>query len=128
VGTARAVVALARTGGVVVMPPPYMRAVPLLTARVHAANPNSHYLRNLPVPARFVTDRRVLTAAVRRPGGWKPALADLQGAVRRAGVVVACAHPRDLRGLALLEQAGLSGRRWVGHLVCLFSRQGPRTP
>jgi hypothetical protein len=128
VGTARAVVALARTGGVVVMPPPYMRAVPLLTARVHAANPNSHCLRNLPVPARFVTDRRVLTAAVRRPGGWKPALADLQGAVRRAGVVVACAHPRDLRGLALLEQAGLSGRRWVGHLVCLFSRPGPRTP
>jgi hypothetical protein len=127
-GTARAVVDMARTGAVVVMPPGYMRAVPLLTARVHAADPNSHYLRNLPVPAQFVKDRRVLTAAVRRPGGWKPPLADLQGALRRTGVVVACAEPRDLRGLALLEQAGLSGRRWVGHLVCLFSRQGPRTP
>ncbi|MGI5330096.1 DUF6077 domain-containing protein [Actinomadura nitritigenes] len=128
VGTARAVVDLARTGGVVVMPQGYMRAVPLLTARVHAANPNTHYLRNLPVPARFVDDRRVLTAAVRRPGGWKPALADLEGALHRAGVVVACAHPRDLRGLALLEQAGLSGRRRVGQLVCLFAGQGPRTP
>jgi hypothetical protein len=128
VGTARAVAALARTGGVVVMPPVYMRAVPLLTARVHAANPNTHYLRNLPVPARFVDDRRVLTAAVRRPGGWKPALADLKGALRRADVAVACAHPRDLRGLALLEEAGMSGRRKVGRLVCLFAGRGPRTP
>lgn len=128
VGTARAVVGLARTGGVVVMPQGYMRAVPLLTARVHAADPNTHYLRNLPVPARFVDDRRVLTAAVRRPGGWKPALAALEGALRRTDVVVACAHPRDLRGLALLEQAGLSGRRRVGQLVCLFAGHGPRTP
>ncbi|QKG18550.1 DUF6077 domain-containing protein [Actinomadura verrucosospora] len=128
VGTAHAVVELARTGGVVVMPPGYMRAVPLLTARVHAADPNTHYLRNLPVPARFVDDRRVLTAAVRRPGGWKPPLGDVRDAVRRAGVVVACTRPRDLRGLALLEQAGLSGRRRVGHLVCVFSAQGPRTP
>ncbi|MBD2892640.1 hypothetical protein amrb99_15500 [Actinomadura sp. RB99] len=128
VGTARAVVDLARTGGVVVMPQGYMRAVPLLTARVHAADPNTHYLGNLPVPARFVDDRRVLTAAVRRPGGWKPALADIEGALHRVGVVVACAHPRDLRGLSLLEQAGLSGRRRVGQLVCLFAGHGPRTP
>ncbi|MWA05294.1 hypothetical protein F8568_043645 [Actinomadura sp. LD22] len=128
VGTARRVVDLARTGGVVVMPQGYMRAVPLLTARVHAANPNGHYLRNLPVPARFATDRQVLTAAVRRPGGRKPALVELRGAIRRAGVAVACAHPRDLRGLALLEKAGLSARRRVGRLVCLFSGEGPRTP
>ncbi|WP_344279706.1 DUF6077 domain-containing protein [Actinomadura napierensis] len=128
VGTARAVVALARTGGVVVMPRAYMRAVPLLTARVHAADPNSHYLRNLPVPARFVEDRRVLTAAVRRPGGRKPALPELRGALRRAGVAVACARPRDRHGLALLEQAGFGGRRRVGDLICLFPKLGGRTP
>ncbi|MDL4817130.1 DUF6077 domain-containing protein [Actinomadura opuntiae] len=128
VGTARAVVRLAPPGGVVVMPQGYMRAVPLLTARVHAANPNSHYLRNLPVPARFVDDRRVLTAAVRRPGGRKPALADLQGALRRAGVAVACARPHDRYGLVLLEQAGFGGRRKVGGLICVFPQRPGHTP
>lgn len=120
VGAARNVVGLAGEGGLVLMPPRFMRAVPLLTVRTHAVNPNDHYLKMLPVPRRFIDDRRVLTAAVHRRHGPKPAAAEVRAALLRAGVDVACASRRDRRGLALLREAGYGAERRVGPLVCLL--------
>ncbi|HEY8479065.1 MAG TPA: DUF6077 domain-containing protein, partial [Spirillospora sp.] len=123
-GTARRVVELAGPGGVVLMPSAFMRAVPLLTVRTHAVNPNGHYLRNLPVERRFIADRLVLTAAVRRPWGPKPGGAAVRAALTRTGVDVACAWRRDGRGLGLLRGAGYGGDRRVGPLICLFPPRG----
>ncbi|WP_165964174.1 DUF6077 domain-containing protein, partial [Actinomadura sp. KC216] len=120
VGTARDVVALAGTDGLVLMPSGVMRVVPLLTVRTHAVNPNSHYLKLLPVPPQFIRDRRVLSAAVRGPRSAKPEAAEVAAALSRTKVDVACASRRDGRGLALLRSAGYGGDRRVGRLICLF--------
>lgn len=120
VGTARDVVALAGPGGLVLMPPGVMRVVPLLTVRTHAVNANGHYLRMLPMPEQFIHDRTVLTAAVRRPYGPKPAGPEVTAALRRTGVDVACASRRDEKGLALLKGAGYGGAKRVGKLRCFF--------
>ncbi|TDB95742.1 DUF6077 domain-containing protein [Actinomadura sp. 7K534] len=119
VWTAREVAALAGPGGLVLMPSAVMRAVPLLTVDTHAVNPNGHYLRSLPVPRGFIDDRRVLTAAVRRPWGDKPPAAEVRAALERTGVDVACAWRRDERGLELLRAAGYGGTRRIGPLNCL---------
>ncbi|TDC65938.1 hypothetical protein E1200_17565 [Actinomadura sp. GC306] len=120
VGTAREVVALAGPGGLVLMPSRVMRTVPLLTTDTHAVNPNGHYLRSLPVPRRFVDDRRVLTAAVRDTRGAKPDAAAVKAALARTGVDVACAWRRDERGLELLRDAGYGDARRIGPLTCLL--------
>ncbi|GAA0592804.1 hypothetical protein GCM10009546_64000 [Actinomadura livida] len=119
VWTAREVAALAGPGGLVLMPSAVMRAVPLLTVDTHAVNPNGHYLRSLPAPRGFIDDRRVLTAAVRRPWGDKPPAAEVRAALERTGVDVACAWRRDERGLELLRAAGYGGIRRIGPLNCL---------
>ncbi|RFS82454.1 hypothetical protein D0T12_27025 [Actinomadura spongiicola] len=120
VGTARDVVELAGPGGLVLMPTGVMRVVPLLTVRTQAVNPNSHYLKLLPVDPQVIDDRQVLSAAVRRSSGGKPETAEVAAALSRAGVDVACAYHGDERGLALLERAGYGGERRVGNLRCLF--------
>ncbi|MFI0481104.1 DUF6077 domain-containing protein [Actinomadura sp. 9N215] len=122
VGTAREVVALAGRNGLVLMPGGVMRVVPLLTVRTQAVNPNGHYLKLLPVPERFIRDRKVLSAAVRPARGGKPAAAEVAAALARTKVDVACANRRDGRGLALLRSAGYEGDRPVGRLVCLVPR------
>ncbi|QXJ26190.1 hypothetical protein AGRA3207_007809 [Actinomadura graeca] len=120
VGTAREVVRAAGPGGVVLMPTPFMRAVPMLSADVHAVNPNPHYLAMLPAPARFIEDRRLLSSAVRSPYGPKPEPRRVAGALRRTGVQVACALPRDRRAQSLLSRAGYRDPRRLGQLVCAF--------
>ncbi|GAA4225751.1 hypothetical protein GCM10022254_08350 [Actinomadura meridiana] len=121
VGTARNVVALAGPGGLVLMPTGVMRVVPLMTVRTQAVNANGHYLKLLPVPSRFIRDRQVLSDAVRRPSGHKPDAPEVAAALTRTKVDVACANPRDTRGLALLKAAGYRGERRVGNLRCLFA-------
>ncbi|WP_147449488.1 DUF6077 domain-containing protein [Actinomadura pelletieri] len=120
VGTARDVVEIAGPGGLVLMPTGVMRVVPLLTVRTQAVNPNSHYLKLLPVDPRVIRDRQVLSAAVRRSSGRKPEASEVAAALSRAGVDVACAYPGDERGLALLEKAGYDEERRVGNLRCLL--------
>lgn len=124
VGAARTVAGLAGPGGVVLMPSAMMRAVPLLTVRTHAVNANGHYLRSLPADRRFIDDREVLTAAVRRPWGPKPDAAAVRAALARTGVDVACAWRRDDRALGLLRGAGYGGDRRVGPLTCVFPPRG----
>ncbi|WP_165966425.1 DUF6077 domain-containing protein, partial [Actinomadura sp. 7K507] len=120
VGTARNVIGLAGPGGLVLMPPGVMRSVPLLTVRTHAVNPNGHYLRSLPMPQRFIDDRKVLTAAVRGPRGARPAVPEVRAALTRTGVDVACAWRWDERGRELLRGAGYGDARRIGSLRCLF--------
>ncbi|WP_165503224.1 DUF6077 domain-containing protein, partial [Actinomadura fibrosa] len=124
VGTARAVVREAGSGGAVLMPTRYMRVVPLLSADVHAVNPNPHYLSLLPAPPRLIEDRRLLSRAVRSPYSRKPSPAEFRDALRRADVRVACVFVRDRRGTALLADAGWTGTRRVGRLVCAFPPAG----
>ncbi|WP_242890926.1 DUF6077 domain-containing protein [Actinomadura litoris] len=124
VGTAREVVRAARPGTVVLMPVGYMRAVPMLTARVHAANPNPHYLSMIPAPPHFIADRQMLSVAVRSPYSRKPTAEEMRAALRRVGVSVACVTPRDRRALRLLDQAGYGDRRRIGDLVCAFRPGG----
>ncbi|MEV5830433.1 DUF6077 domain-containing protein [Spirillospora sp. NPDC052242] len=126
VGTARAIVAEAGPGGIVLMPGRYMRLVPLLTTETHAVNPNSHYLSLLPAPERAVEDRELLSAAVRSARSEKPAPAEVEGALRRLDVRVACAYPWDERGLDLLRTAGYGGDRRIGSLACVFPGGGRR--
>ncbi len=120
VGTAREVVRAARPGGVVLMPTSFMRAVPMLTADVHAVNPNPHYLAMLPAPSRFIEDRLLLSTAVRSPYSPKPEPRRLREALRRVGVEVACTWPRDRRTQNLLARAGYRDHRRIGKLVCSF--------
>ncbi|WP_262403275.1 hypothetical protein, partial [Actinomadura sp. CNU-125] len=124
VGTARAIVAEAGPGGIVVMPGRYMRIVPLLTAETHAVNPNSHYLSLLPAPERAVEDRELLAATVRSARSEKPGRAEVAGALRRLDVRVACAYPWDERGMELLVGAGYGGGRRIGDLACVFPGGG----
>ncbi|GGV28216.1 hypothetical protein GCM10010182_58970 [Actinomadura cremea] len=124
VGTARAVVAEAGPGGIVVMPGRYMRIVPLLTTERHAVDPNSHYLSLLPAPERAVEDRELLAGTVRSARGEKPGPAEVEGALRRLDVRVACGYPWDERGLALLRGAGYGGERRLGDLLCVFPGGG----
>ncbi|WP_242910098.1 DUF6077 domain-containing protein [Actinomadura terrae] len=124
VGTAREVVRAAKPGTVVLMPVTYMRAVPMLTARVHAANPNPHYLSMIPAPAHYIADRQMLSVAVRSPYSRKPTAEEMRAALRRVGVSVACVTPRDRRALRLLDQAGYGDRRRIGDLVCSFRPGG----
>jgi hypothetical protein len=127
VGTTRDVTALAGPGGLVLMPPGVMRVMPLVTTRTQAINPNGHYLKLLPVSHQFIRDRQVLSDAVRRPSGRKPAAAEVTAALARTKVDVACANRRDRRGLALLADAGYGGARRVGNLRCLLA-PGTRPP
>ena len=120
VGAARNVIGLAGPDGLVLMPPAAMRSVPLLTVRTHAVNANGHYLRSLPVPRRFIDDRRALTAAVRGPRGPKPAASEVRAALSDTGVDVACAWRWDERGTGLLRAAGYGDARLIGSLRCLF--------
>ncbi|TYB41803.1 DUF6077 domain-containing protein [Actinomadura chibensis] len=123
-GPARRAIALAGDGGLVLMPSTYMRVVPLLTTRTHAVDPNDHYLGMLPVPPRFIEDRRLLTEAVRRRWGPKPDAAEVRAALDRTGVDVACAYRRDHRGRALLREAGFQDERRFDRLVCLVKPKG----
>ncbi|MDL4776401.1 DUF6077 domain-containing protein [Actinomadura xylanilytica] len=120
VGTARAVIGAAGPDGTVLMPKNYMRAVPLLSTRVHAVNANDHYLEMVPAPPPFAADRLLLTEVVRAAGGDKPSAAEVREALRRVGVTAACAAPRDKAGLVRLEEAGYGGRRRIGSLLCVF--------
>lgn len=124
VGAARDVVGLAGPGGLVLMPSGVMRVVPLLTVRTHAVNPNTHYLRMLPMPPRFAADREVLTEAVRRARGDKPDGAAVEAALTRTGVDVACAWRGDERGRELLRGAGYGDGRRVGPLRCFLPPGG----
>ncbi|NVI86916.1 hypothetical protein, partial [Actinomadura sp. BRA 177] len=124
VGVTRDVLGLAGPGSMVLMPTGFMRAVPLLTVRTQAVNPNGHYLRLLPVRSQVIDDREVLTEAVRRRYGAKPDGAAVTAALERVGVDVACAWRNDPRGLALLRDAGYGGDHRVGRLLCLFPPAG----
>ncbi|WP_344587008.1 DUF6077 domain-containing protein [Actinomadura vinacea] len=105
---------------VVLMPQQYMRAVPLLSTRDHAINPNSHYLRLLPAPRAFIDDRLLLTTLVTSPQAADPSAAETRAALRRTGVTAACARRSDQDGLRLLEAAGYGNRSRVGKLTCVF--------
>ncbi|WP_067803785.1 DUF6077 domain-containing protein [Actinomadura formosensis] len=124
VGTSRDVLDLAGPGSLVLMPTGYMRAVPLLTTRTQAVNPNGHYLKLLPLPAQMIRDRQVLSEAVRTPHGEKPDAGAVKAALQRTGVDVACAWRRDRHGVVLLKGAGYGGDRRVGRLLCLVPPSG----
>jgi hypothetical protein len=123
--TARAVVAA--TGGkpgVVLMPFRYMRQVPLITSRVHAANPNYHYLANMPASASFIEDRRLLTSVVYRHRSFPP-VAEVTAALDRVGVVVACVHWKNQAALRFLQDAGYERPLRIRGLRCVFPAAGP---
>ncbi|WP_433323698.1 DUF6077 domain-containing protein [Spirillospora sp. CA-294931] len=113
---------LRRTGGrgVLLMPQSYMRTVPLLTAKAHAVNPSTHYLKLIPGPASFIDDRILLTELVDAPKGRKPDAARVRDALRRVGVTAACTRRGDKEALATLEEAGYGGRVRVKTLNCVF--------
>ncbi|MFF5262314.1 DUF6077 domain-containing protein [Actinomadura viridis] len=111
-------------GALVLMPQPYMRAVPLLTTRDHAVNPNTHYLRLLPASRTFIDDRLLLTTLVSSPGAPDPDAARVRDALRRSGVTAACVRRKDRSELRLLETAGYRGRLHIGPLTCVFPPRG----
>ncbi|MBG6089261.1 DUF6077 domain-containing protein [Actinomadura viridis] len=113
-----------KNGALVLMPQAYMRAVPLLTTRDHAVNPNSHYLRLLPASRTFIDDRLLLTALVTPSGAPDPDAARVRDALGRTGVTAACARRSDRRELRLLESAGYRDRLRVGPLTCVFPSRG----
>ncbi|MCW2902011.1 MAG: hypothetical protein JWO67_4276 [Streptosporangiaceae bacterium] len=117
--TARKVVAANRGGGLVLMPPSFMRNVPLFTSRSNTVNPNDHYLRMLPVARVFVDDRLVLSRLA-TPSGSMPAVPRVREALRRAGVTIACVRPSNAHGVDLLRRAGYREPAQVGQLICLF--------
>ncbi|MFC6886033.1 MULTISPECIES: DUF6077 domain-containing protein [Actinomadura] len=123
-GTARAVIRVAGPDGTVLMPRSFMRAVPLLSTRVHAVNANDHYLGMLPARGPFVSDRQLLTRAVLGRRSLRPGVEEVREALRRAHVTAACARPRDRAGLRLLQDAGYGDRRRVGALYCVFPPRG----
>jgi hypothetical protein len=118
--TARAVVRAAKGTGTVLMPQLYMRTVPQFSTRVNAVNPNTHYLKNLPVSHSFIDDRLLLTGLVRSPQGTKPGEAQVRAALSRVEVSVACARPDDPAAVSLITAAGYGNGRRVGELTCLF--------
>ncbi|MFI0352194.1 DUF6077 domain-containing protein [Actinomadura sp. 9N407] len=123
--TARKVIrtAEARASGrpvVALMPQRYMRQVPLFSTTHHAVNPNSHYLRLLPVQRRFIDDRMLLTTLMEPRAASDPSAAEVRRALRRTGVTIACTRRTDAAPSRLLEAAGFVERTRVGRLTCLF--------
>ncbi|MBO2453313.1 hypothetical protein J4573_39890 [Actinomadura barringtoniae] len=108
----------ARGGRFVLMPFLYMRTVPQFSARVHAVNPNDHYLEMLPAPRQYIDDRLLLTRLAR--GAPKPTKPESRDTLQRVGVTVACVFPADAAGLRRLKYAGYTGNTNVGLLVCAF--------
>jgi hypothetical protein len=117
--TARLVIAANRGGGVVLMPPSFMRNVPLLTSRTNSVKPNDHYLRMLPASQAFIDDR-LLLSGLATPRGPLPAVAQVRTALERAGVTIACVRPPNREGLKVLRAAGYRAPTRIGQLVCVF--------
>jgi hypothetical protein len=117
--TARGVVAADHGGGVVLMPPSFMRDVPLFTSGTNTVKPNDHYLRMLPVDRTFVEDR-LLLSGVATPRGPMPDAGRVKEALRRAHVTIACVRPSNTQGREVLRRAGYRGPTRIGQLICLF--------
>jgi hypothetical protein len=128
--TARAVIRAGRARDpgrsvLALMPQPYMRFAPLLSTTHHAVNPNSHYLRLLPMRRPLIDDRMLLTTLVSSPGKPDPSPAEVRRALERTGVTIACTRRSDTAGRRLLERSGFGGPARAGRLTCLFP---PRIP
>jgi hypothetical protein len=117
--TARGVVAAGHGGGVVLMPPSFMRNVPLFTSGTNTVKPNDHYLRMLPVDRTFIDDR-LLLSRVATPQGPMPDRDRVKEALRRARVTIACVRPSNTQGREVLQAAGYRGPTRIGQLICLF--------
>jgi hypothetical protein len=106
-------------GGTILAPPRIMRNIPLITSRVHAVNPNRHYLENLPVSRTFIADRMMLSAMVTGSKGPFPAIEDVKKALGRVDVTYACVWGSNKPGMQLLKLAGYSHKKRIDKLRCV---------
>jgi hypothetical protein len=115
----RRVVRADAAGGTILAPPRIMRNIPLITSRIHAVNPNQHYLENLPASQTFIADRMMLSAMVTGSQGPFPTVMDVKKALSRADVTYACVWGSNKQGMRLLRLAGYGHKKRIDKLRCV---------
>lgn len=106
--------------GPVLMPPGHMQVMAIYTTESFAVSPRHNYTRTLEADEREVRDRLLLESLGYPPGGEeRPSASEVDAALARLDVSMACVKDHYAKVVSLVEDAGYVRTTPVGRLLCL---------